>query len=225
MIIHTIHGHSHYATNQMFFPPSFPFMHLFVHNFRCLLCVSKLTMAVNLITPHPAHSSPRTALPFDTTVHTRHNKMDAWNACFAHSTMAFVRCCSGQLSPFPSGLMPLWPQLISSISVRANHVSTLLPLSSSWARYLTTATFGYLGAYVTRTSLPLHHINSHHDQCAACSLAIPLIKKDTSAITWKANVLLSHVTSISTRHVFHLCRDRLVQHQPNCAHHASRTRS
>jgi transposase InsO family protein len=123
------------------------------------------------------------------------------------------------------GPMLLWPPPISSIGDRADPVTTRLPSSSSSARHLSTTISGCLGAYVIPISRPLHRTNSRRVQCAAFSLAIPLIKKDTSAITWKANELLSHVTSTSTRPVFHLCRTRQHQHRrPLLARHACQTR-
>jgi hypothetical protein len=180
---------------------------------------------VNLIARHPARSSPRTVLPFDLLVHTHRNKMGERNACSAHSMTAYAHYCSKQPFRLPSGLMPSRPPPTSLIGARANLVSISPPLSCSSAQRLTTTISECLGASVTQISPPLHHTNSPHDQCAACSSAILLIRKDTSAITWKAKELLSHVTSTSTRHVFHLCRDRpLQQHRPNRAHHASRTR-
>lgn len=125
----------------------------------------------------------------------------------------------------PSGLMPSQPPPTSLIGARANLVTTPPPLSCSLAPRLPTTISEYLGASVTQISPPLHHTNSRHDQCAVCFLAIPLIRKDTSAITWTAKELLSHVMSPSTRPVFHLCRDNtLQQHRPNRTHHSSRTR-
>lgn len=225
MIIRIIHGHSHYATNPMFCPLSFLFMRLFVLNSRCPSCVSKLTMAANLIARHPVHSSHCTALFFASLVHTHHNKMDVRNACSALSMTASARCCSRHTFRPPSGLMPSRPPPTSLIGARANLVTTPPPLSCSLVPRLPTTISEYLGASVTQISPPLHHTNSRHDQCAVCFLAIPLIRKDTSAITWTAKELLSHVMSPSTRPVFHLCRDNtLQQHRPNRTHHSSRTR-